>query len=36
MGNNIQKKFDYKPGVNREEVLPLLTFKENEFQEVED
>ncbi len=36
MGNNIQNTFNYVPGINREEQLPLLTFKENEFQEVED
>jgi len=36
MGNNIQNTFNYVPGVNREEQLPLLTFKENEFKEFED
>ncbi len=36
MGNNIQQTFDYVPGINREEPLPLLTFKEEEFHEVED
>ncbi len=36
MGTNIQNTFNYIPGINREEPLPLLTFKENEFQEIED
>ena len=36
LGNNIQNTFNYTPGINREEPLPLLTFKENEFQQIED
>ncbi len=36
MGKNIQETFNYVPGINREEPLPLLTFKEDEFREVED
>lgn len=36
MGNNIQNTFNYVPGINREEPLPLLTFKEEEFKEFED
>ncbi len=36
MGKNVQNTFDYKPGINREEPLPLLTFKESEFKEFED
>jgi formate dehydrogenase subunit beta len=36
MGANIQKIFDYVPGINREVTLPLLTFREEEFREAED
>ncbi len=36
MGKNIQTTFGYIPGINREEPLPLLTYKEEEFKEVED
>jgi formate dehydrogenase subunit beta len=36
MGANIQKTFDYVPGINREVTLPLLTFREEEFREAED
>ncbi len=36
MGKNIQNTFSYTPGINREEPLPLLTFKEQEFEEIED
>jgi len=36
MGKNIQNTFGYIPGINREEPLPLLTYKEDEFNEVED
>ena len=36
MGKNIQETFNYVPGINREEVLPLLTYREQEFEEFED
>ena len=33
---DIQNTFEYTPGINREVTLPLLTFREEEFKEVED
>ncbi len=36
MGKNLQDTFNYTPGINIDEPLPLLTFKENEFTEFED
>jgi formate dehydrogenase subunit beta len=35
-GSQIQNVFQYEPGVNREDVLPLLTFKQEELREFED
>jgi len=35
VGDQTQKEFDYIPGMNREEPLPLQDFKEEEFCEVE-
>ena len=35
IGESVQKMFDYIPGKNVEEDIPLLTFKEEEFAEVE-
>jgi len=36
VGESVQKMFDYVPGKNVEEDIPLVTFKEEEFTEVED
>ncbi len=36
IGNEVQKMFDYLPGKNLEEPIPLLTFKEDELHEYED
>ncbi len=35
IGESVQKMFDYIPGKNVEEDIPLITFKEEEFAEVE-
>jgi formate dehydrogenase subunit beta len=35
VGNQNQEEFDYVPGRSREEPLPLRTFEEKEFEEVE-
>jgi len=35
IGESVQKMFDYIPGKNIEEDIPLITFKEEEFAEVE-
>jgi hypothetical protein len=35
VGNQNQAEFDYVPGRSREEPLPLRTFEEKEFEEVE-
>ncbi len=36
VGESVQKMFDYIPGKNVEEEIPLVTFEEEEFTEVED
>ena len=36
IGESVQKLFDYIPGKNIEEDIPLITFKEEEFAEVEE
>lgn len=36
IGNTVQKMFDYVPGRNREESIPILTYKEDELHEYED
>ena len=36
VGESVQKMFDYIPGKNVEEEIPLVTFEEEEFAEVED
>ena len=36
VGESVQKMFDYVPGKNVEEDIPLVTFEEEEFAEVED
>jgi len=36
VGESVQKMFDYVPGKNVEEEIPLVTFEEEEFTEVED
>lgn len=36
IGESVQKMFDYIPGKNLEEDIPLITFKEEEFAEVEE
>jgi len=35
VGESVQKMFDYIPGKDAEEDIPLVTFKEEEFAEVE-
>lgn len=34
VGDSVQRVFDYVPGQNPEEMLPLITFRENEWLEV--
>ncbi len=36
IGNTVQKMFDYVPGRNREESIPILTYREDELHEYED
>ena len=36
IGESVQKMFDYIPGKNVEEEIPLITFEEEEFAEVEE
>jgi formate dehydrogenase subunit beta len=36
VGESVQKMFDYTPGKNVEEEIPLVTFKQEEFVEVEE
>jgi formate dehydrogenase subunit beta len=36
VGESIQKKFDYIPGKNVKEEIPLITFKQEEFVEIEE
>ena len=36
VGESVQKMFDYTPGKNVEEDIPLVTFEKEEFAEVED
>lgn len=34
VGESVQKIFDYRPGMDVEEVLPFAVYKEEEFQEI--
>lgn len=36
IGNTVQKMFDYVPGRNREESIPILSYREDELHEYED
>jgi formate dehydrogenase subunit beta len=36
IGESIQKTFDYTPGKNIEEMMPFVTFKQDEFGEIEE
>ena len=36
VGESVQKKFGYVPGKDVEEALPLVTFKQEEFSEIEE
>jgi len=36
VGESVQKKFEYVPGKDVEEPLPLVTFKQEEFSEIEE
>ncbi len=36
IGDTVQKMFDYIPGKDRNEPIPILTYKEDELHEYED
>jgi hypothetical protein len=36
VGESIQKMFDYIPGKNLDEAIPLITFEKEEFAELEE